>query len=181
VTSFSKGLDSVVPGQALIASVEEPGGNLDVETFSSGVSGTKLDREPARVVKRGCSFSYQQLGAFSAAGYTNAPLGSLRAPGVSHEVDNWDPVRQQVVRYDSTVAAPPHGFGAHDGATLVARQCFHLLNSRPECLSSSVVRIISEGRVPPKSIGGRHRVSGLHLACESVGKAHEKGRRSVGL
>ena len=84
----------------------------------------------------GCLFSYQQLGAFSAAVYTNAPLSSLRAPGVTfagtslavpHEVDHWDPVSQQVIRYDSAVAAPPHGFGAHDGATLVASQCLQFL------------------------------------------------------
>ena len=71
--------------------------------------------------------SYQWQGALSAAGYNNAPPWSTRAPGVifrgndltvSHDVHHWDGVGQQVIRYDSAVAAPPHGFGAHDGATL---------------------------------------------------------------
>ena len=35
-----------------------------------------------------------------------------------HDVGHRNPMSQQVIRDDSAVAAPPHGFGAHDGATL---------------------------------------------------------------
>ena len=64
---------------------------------------------------------------------------------------------QQVIRDNSAVAAPPHGFGAHDGATLVASQCLQFLYSHPERLSPGVIGIISERCVLPKRIGGRHR------------------------
>src|SRR4029453_9963029 len=48
-----------------------------------------------------------------------APARAGGAENVEHSL----PCRDQVVRNDAPVAAPPHGFGAHDGATPFVSQC----------------------------------------------------------
>ena len=69
-----------------------------------------------------------------------------------HDVHYRNALRQQVVGNDTTMAAPPHSFSAHDRAALFTGQRSQLIQSRSECFSCSVIGIVSEGGHPPECI-----------------------------
>lgn len=69
-----------------------------------------------------------------------------------HDVHHRSALRQQVVGNDTTMAAPPHRFSAHDRAAIVAAQRSQLIQSASECFSCRVIGIVSEGSDLPERI-----------------------------
>jgi hypothetical protein len=59
---------------------------------------------------------------------------------------------QEIVCDDTTVAAPPYRFGAHDGAAIVTGQRSQFIQSGAEHFSCRVIRIVSEGGDAPEGI-----------------------------
>ena len=99
--------------------------------------------------------------ASSAAGIHDRSVGQrLRAGcllrGVDliapHDVHYRNSLCQQIVGNDAAVAAPPHGFSAHDGAAIVAGQRSQLLQSGSESVRCRVIGIVPEGGDLPECI-----------------------------
>ena len=74
-----------------------------------------------------------------------------------HNVLDRKSLGQQIVGDDAAVAAPPHGFGAHDGAAIVAGERFQFFQSHVECSSRRVVGIIAKPRDLPEHVRRRCR------------------------
>ena len=69
-----------------------------------------------------------------------------------HDVHYRNSLCQQIVGNDAAVAAPPHGFSAHDGAAIVAGQRSQLIQSGSESVRCRVIGIVPEGGDPPECI-----------------------------
>src|SRR5690606_27269473 len=72
-------------------------------------------------------------------------LGGVNMP-FAHDVEDLHPTRKQVIRDDAAMTAPPHGFGAHAHATLLATALTQrgqaLVKIRRQCVIGVVVKAI---------------------------------------
>ena len=59
---------------------------------------------------------------------------------------------QQVVGDDAPMTAPPHSLGAHDGGTMLDRQCAQFLQSVVEFLGPGIIGIVAEAEVLPVGV-----------------------------
>ena len=76
---------------------------------------------------------------------------------VPHDVHDRNTLHQEIVCNDAPVAAPPHSFGAHDGAAIVTGKRSQLIQSGSESIRSRVIGIVPEGGNLPECVDRRWR------------------------
>ena len=100
-------------------------------------------------------------------------------PPQPHDVEHTLSRRQQIIRDDPPVAAPPDALCTHDGAGTPACECAQAIEAALERLALGVVCVVVEAFVLPKSICSRRHVSlsatqaaefGDMLVCDAMSR-----------
>ena len=103
----------------------------------------------ASVIQRELLGWVSQPAAHDARGRRVGMLLRLRSP---EDVGHQPPFRLEYVCYEGAVAAPPHGFRAHDRGALTSCKCLEFTQPARELFARDVIGVAAKAFVPPAGV-----------------------------